>query len=119
MPDEGCLVDLLARERRREGLDEVEHVAAQVAAAAQRDARGVGGEEVARIERGRRGTYKSGASRLAIEAGVPVAVKVSSLSDVRSPSATVNGLTEGQSTPEVNDFQASLALSGSAPITLI
>ena len=45
--------------------------------------------------------------------------KVSSLSDVSNPSATVNGLTEGVSFPVVNEIYASFALSGSAPITLI
>ena len=43
--------------------------------------------------------------------------KVSSLSDVSNPSATVYGLSEGVSFPEVNDIYASFALSGSAPIT--
>jgi hypothetical protein len=45
--------------------------------------------------------------------------KVSSLSDVRSPSAHVTGLTEGVNTPVVNEINASFALSGSAPITWI
>jgi len=44
---------------------------------------------------------------------------VSSLSEVSNPSATVKGLTEGVSLPEVNDINASFALSGSAPITWI
>ena len=44
---------------------------------------------------------------------------VSSLSDVRRPSAIVNGLTEGVSIPVLNDFHASFAFQGSAPITSV
>ena len=45
--------------------------------------------------------------------------KVSSLREVRRPSAIVKGLTEGVRIPVLKDFHASFAFSGSAPITVM